>query len=261
MADELSPFFKLRVRYVKHGRLRYLSHLEVLRGCERMVRRARLPVAVTQGFSPHMRIAFGPALPAGVASDDEWLDIVLSRLVPAQDALEALARSAVEDLRPLEASYVPMRAPSLSAALTISCWEAAFCVPDATKADAEALARTLLSASEALLAQGSLTYLRNGKEKAVSLQDKMARPFAASVDERGAILSFATRSSNAGALRPDALCRELLCRCLPLATAGRERGAEEGGAVVSSQAADARVSIVRRAQYLESEEGTWQRPI
>ena len=57
--------FKLRVRYVKEGRLRYLAHLEVLRTVERIVRRAGLPYAVTQGFSPHMRAGFSSALPVG----------------------------------------------------------------------------------------------------------------------------------------------------------------------------------------------------
>lgn len=48
--------FRLRVRYVKQGRLRYLGHLEVLHTIERIIRRAQLPYAVTQGFSPHMRL-------------------------------------------------------------------------------------------------------------------------------------------------------------------------------------------------------------
>ena len=57
----------LRVRYGKTGRLRFLSHLEVMRACERSVRRAGLPYSVTQGFSPKMKVAFGPALPVGTA--------------------------------------------------------------------------------------------------------------------------------------------------------------------------------------------------
>ena len=58
--------FRLRVSFVKQGRLAMLSHLELARALERAVRRAKLPYAVSNGFSPHMRIAFGAALPVGV---------------------------------------------------------------------------------------------------------------------------------------------------------------------------------------------------
>ena len=59
--------FRLRVSFAKTGRLRFLSHLEVVHALERAVRRTELEYAVTQGFNPRMKIAFGPALPVGTA--------------------------------------------------------------------------------------------------------------------------------------------------------------------------------------------------
>ena len=59
--------FAMRVKYVKQGRLAYLSHLETIRSMERIIRRAALPYAVTEGFNPHMKVSFGPALPCGAA--------------------------------------------------------------------------------------------------------------------------------------------------------------------------------------------------
>ena len=67
MADPRN--FRLRVEFCKQGRLALLSHLEVARALERAVRRAGLPFAISQGFSPHMKIAFGAALPVGVGAD------------------------------------------------------------------------------------------------------------------------------------------------------------------------------------------------
>lgn len=59
--------FRMRITFAKQGRLALLSHLEVARAIEAVpVRRAQLPFAVSQGFSPHMKIAFGAALPVGV---------------------------------------------------------------------------------------------------------------------------------------------------------------------------------------------------
>ena len=70
--------FKIRVTYAMRGRLVMLSHLEVARALERAVRRADLPFAVTQGFSPHMKLAFGAALPVGVGGDHEIFDVTMT---------------------------------------------------------------------------------------------------------------------------------------------------------------------------------------
>ena len=62
--------FRLRVGFSKLDRAALLSHLELLHAIERIVRRAQLPYAITQGFHPHMKLAFGPALSVGVASPE-----------------------------------------------------------------------------------------------------------------------------------------------------------------------------------------------
>ncbi len=116
MTEQL--LFRLRVRYVKQGRLRYLGHLEVLHTIERVVRRAGLPYAVTQGFSPHMRAGFSAALPVGTASSCEWFDVFLTELVPVTEALERLRAAAPADLAPQEAGYVDVRADALTAFIT-----------------------------------------------------------------------------------------------------------------------------------------------
>ncbi len=85
MADP--RLFRLRVTFRETGRLAMLSHLELARALERAVRRAQLPFAVSQGFSPHMRIAFGAALPVGVGGTAEIFDLFLTDYVPAPRAL------------------------------------------------------------------------------------------------------------------------------------------------------------------------------
>ena len=90
--------FRLRMTFCKQGRLAMLSHLEVARALERAVRRAGLPFAVSQGFSPHMKIAFGAALPVGVGGTHELADLQMTRYVPVDEALEALQRASVPDL-------------------------------------------------------------------------------------------------------------------------------------------------------------------
>jgi radical SAM-linked protein len=66
---------RVRFRYTKLGKVRFTSHRDVARLLERALRRAQLPVANTEGFSPRPKMHFGLALPTGGESLAEYLDI------------------------------------------------------------------------------------------------------------------------------------------------------------------------------------------
>ena len=87
---------RIRVRFAKRGRLRFLSHRDVARSVERAVRRAGIPVSHSHGFSPHPRLSWIGAAPTGVASEAEYLEIGLTRpMDPA--ALAATLDAALPD--------------------------------------------------------------------------------------------------------------------------------------------------------------------
>jgi radical SAM-linked protein len=66
---------RVRVRFSKLGKIRFTSHRDVARIWERALRRAALPVAYTEGFSPHPKLSFGLALSTGHESLGEYLDV------------------------------------------------------------------------------------------------------------------------------------------------------------------------------------------
>ncbi|TQM80567.1 radical SAM-linked protein [Saccharothrix saharensis] len=77
---------KLRLRYAKRGRLRFTSHRDIARTFERALRRAGVPMAYSQGFSPHPKVSWVGAAPTGVASEAEYVEVsVVDRVDP--DAL------------------------------------------------------------------------------------------------------------------------------------------------------------------------------
>jgi radical SAM-linked protein len=76
---------KLRVRATKIGKVRFTSHRDAARMWERALRRAGLPVAFTEGFTPRPKISFGLALPTGAESIAEYVDIELQREIAASD--------------------------------------------------------------------------------------------------------------------------------------------------------------------------------
>ena len=82
---------RLRIRFTKQGKIRFTSHRDTARVWERTVRRAQLPVAYSQGFSPHARLSFGLALSTGFESDAEYLDIDLDPTRADRVDVDALA--------------------------------------------------------------------------------------------------------------------------------------------------------------------------
>lgn len=104
---------RLRVRYAKEGNAVYLSHLETLTAIQRALRRSGLPIAYTCGETPHPRIALSPALPLGMESLSEYIDIWLERAVSAQAAESVLVETLPPGLRILSVQTVPGTAPSL----------------------------------------------------------------------------------------------------------------------------------------------------
>ena len=115
--DEL---YRLRIVHRKRGRLALLSHLEVLRAMERTVRRAQLPFAVTQGFSPHMKTSFGSALPVGVGGLYEIFDVYLVDFVDPGQALDRLRAASVADLQVDNVEYVELGVPAPNIGFPIS---------------------------------------------------------------------------------------------------------------------------------------------
>src|SRR5262245_39468465 len=69
---------KVRLRYANRGKLRFTSHRDVARAFERALRRAGLPMAYSQGFTPHPKVSWVGAAPTGVASEAEYMEIQLT---------------------------------------------------------------------------------------------------------------------------------------------------------------------------------------
>lgn len=81
---------RYRIRYSKEGTARFMSHLDMVRTFERAVRRAGIPVSLSQGFNPHSKMAFGFPLPVGVSGLAEYVDIDLDRDVSPDEIVHAL---------------------------------------------------------------------------------------------------------------------------------------------------------------------------
>jgi radical SAM-linked protein len=68
---------RFRVRYEKTGTARFTSHLDLVRIFDRALRAARVPMAYSQGYNRHAKIAYGPPLSLGASSASEYFDLEL----------------------------------------------------------------------------------------------------------------------------------------------------------------------------------------
>ncbi len=224
--------FRLRVRYGKTGRLRFLSHLEVVHGLERAARRAGLPYAVTKGFSPHMKISFGPALPVGTAGLGEYLDVWLRSYVASEDALALLVGASADGLAPEAVRYVPDREASLGAILTIAKY-------DVVLEGGPALPEGLRSSFAAIIAEGVLAVEHKGKQKIFELASTLPKEPVVSTDGGRTTVGLTVRIGERGSLRPEALVTAALTR----------------------EALDGRIASVTRTELLVEEDGSWRAPL
>jgi radical SAM-linked protein len=100
---------KLRVRFRKGGDLRLVSHHDLMRTFERMLRRAVLPFSSTEGFHPKPRFVFALSLPLGIVGCEEVVEVELSEPVAPDEAHARLAARSVPGLEILSVRRVESR--------------------------------------------------------------------------------------------------------------------------------------------------------
>ncbi len=113
---------RLRVRLVvsKTGRARMVGHLEYLKMFQRALRRAKLPLRYSQGFHPMPKVSFLEALPMGVSSVAELVDLELLADISPERIVAAVNRQLPDGFEVLSAAEIPWKSPSPSAAVAAS---------------------------------------------------------------------------------------------------------------------------------------------
>ncbi len=109
---------KVRIRFRKDGALRLLSHHDLMRCFERMLRRAALPVRQSQGFHPKPRLIFALSLPLGVIGCEEVVELELDEILPPEEVRERLVRQCPPGLEILSLRRIDFKAGAQVRTLT-----------------------------------------------------------------------------------------------------------------------------------------------
>lgn len=106
---------KIRIKYTKTGVLRFIGHLDVMRLFQKAIRRAKLSVSYSQGFSPHQIISFAAPMPLGMTSEGEYFDGEFDSVTSTEDMMKRLNDTLPEGVRVLDIVKLPEIAkPSMS---------------------------------------------------------------------------------------------------------------------------------------------------
>ena len=106
---------KYRLALTKGEEVRFLSHLDYAQALERMIRRANLPAAYSEGFNPHMKISFSYALALGVTAIQEYMDLELEVALAPEEIQERLNATAAPGIRVVEVREIPVQVKKLMA--------------------------------------------------------------------------------------------------------------------------------------------------
>ena len=93
-----SLMYKVNFIFTKKGTLRFISHLDLMRLFMRALRRAELPLKMTEGFSPHPKFSIKRALKLGLESDNEEASIILKELIAPEEFKNRLQQQLPEGI-------------------------------------------------------------------------------------------------------------------------------------------------------------------
>ncbi|MEA3362263.1 MAG: TIGR03960 family B12-binding radical SAM protein [Thermodesulfobacteriota bacterium] len=119
---EMEQLTRVRLKLSKLGRARMVGHLEYLKMFQRAVRRAKLPIRFSQGFHPMPKISYLEALPMGVSSEAELVDLELLSRVPIDQVINDINVQLPAGFRIIEGKIIPWKSPSPSANVASSCY-------------------------------------------------------------------------------------------------------------------------------------------
>jgi radical SAM-linked protein len=182
MSDDNIPIKqRLHITFGKHGPLKYTSNLDVAKIWERALRRAQLPILYTQGFNARARIQLASALPLGITSECEILDVSLRESIELDGLVERLAAVSPTGLTTYSIRQVPPRSPALQTLVRSAEYRIHF--EDAV--DQELLRQRI----RALLAADEIASTRERKGKKSIHVDIRPLIYGLSVDESGDLIA------------------------------------------------------------------------
>jgi radical SAM-linked protein len=114
---------RIRIRFSRGEELKFISHLDTMRLWQRAFHRAGIPLAYTEGFSPHPRISLAAPLAVGVTSEAELMDVFCAKWVSPHSFTAAVSQQLPPGIQILQVYAVAPTMPSLQSQVSYAEYE------------------------------------------------------------------------------------------------------------------------------------------
>lgn len=188
---------RLRVTFSRGTEAKYCSHLDLMRLWERAFRRAALPLAYSEGFSPHPRIALAAPLPVGITSSGELMEVYLRKRVSPHFFLEQIRPQLPAGLDISQVEEAQIAQPSLQALVREAEYQVALECP-LTRQEIEARIEELLDQKRLPIERH-----RPGGAKSLDLRALVDQIWVEKLESGRCVLGMVLRSDSRGAGRPE----------------------------------------------------------
>ena len=120
---------RLRVTFTRGEEMKYITHLDMMRFWERAIRRAGIPIAYSEGFTPHAQIQLAAPLPVGTTSDAELMDVFLAEAMTPRAFTDKLTGELPPAVRITHVEQAGLTLPSLQAETRFAEYDVDVAVP------------------------------------------------------------------------------------------------------------------------------------
>lgn len=104
---------RLRITFAREEEQKYITHLDLMRAWERILKRAEIPVTLSQGYTPRPRIALAAPLAVGVTSECELLELICAERISVTELADRLRPQLPRGIRILAVREIAIGLPSL----------------------------------------------------------------------------------------------------------------------------------------------------
>ena len=187
---------KLRLALHKGEELRFLSHLDFAQAVERMIRRAEIKMAYSEGFNPHMKISFSSALALGVTAEAEYIDMDILEEDTLESIMEQLNRVAPHGLEVLGGKVMPEKVKKMMAICNYAIYEVTGPVTD-VDVDWDVLLKSFNDATEI-----SYEKVTPKKTRIIDVKEFVKEPIVATVKDGMVTLTMGIGIYPQGTIKP-----------------------------------------------------------
>ena len=188
---------RLRVRFSRGEEIKFISHLDLMRCWERALRRAHVPLAYSEGFTPHPRLSLAVPLALGVTSEAELMDINLTHWVSPHWFTSGVSQQLPPAIKIMGVFPVALTLPSLQSAIRLAEYRVQL-ESRLSKEEIEAKVEALLSLEEL-----PWRHQRDTGERRYDLRALIEDVWVDEWTERGGVLGMSLRCDSGGSGRPE----------------------------------------------------------